>query len=183
MRGINHFDYAKWRLLVVGLVSVSIEIGEEMACCSLSSLSNATHQPQNGPRLRGPFCSAGCVCSQFCIIFEWVRRDVLRLLAPPSTGPAVPALFVPAFAGLGRSWMGQRWSLPCVVLTRRKPRLLFSLPGELLLRFATRQLLALLFQLPPRFTRFEPDAGPLPFLHAPCSFSIVTPPVLRARCP
>lgn len=85
------------------------------------------------------------------------------------TGPAVPALFVPAFAGRGRSWMGQRWSLPCVVLTRRKPRLLFSLPGELLLRFATRQLLALLFQLPPRFTRFEPDAGPLPFLHAPIS--------------
>jgi hypothetical protein len=27
----------------------------------------------------------------------------------------------------------------------------------LLLRFATRQLFALLFQLPPRFTRFEPD--------------------------
>ena len=35
--------------------------------------------------------------------------------------------------------------------------LLFRLFGLLLLRFATRQLIALLFQLPPRFTRFEPD--------------------------
>lgn len=39
---------------------------------------------------------------------------------------------------------------------RRKPRLLLRLPGVLLLRFATRQFLALLFQLPPRFTRFDP---------------------------
>ena len=43
------------------------------------------------------------------------------------------------------------------VLTRRKPMLLLRLPGELLLRFADRTFLALLFQLPPRFTRFEPD--------------------------
>ncbi len=35
--------------------------------------------------------------------------------------------------------------------------LLFSLSGLLLLRFVTRQLIALLLQLPPRFTRFEPD--------------------------
>ena len=35
--------------------------------------------------------------------------------------------------------------------------LLFEFVGLLLLRFATRQLLALLFQLPPRFTRFVPD--------------------------
>jgi hypothetical protein len=35
--------------------------------------------------------------------------------------------------------------------------LLFVFVGLLLLRFATRQLLALLFQLPPRFTRFVPD--------------------------
>ena len=46
----------------------------------------------------------------------------------------------------------------------RKPRLLFRLPGELLLRFADRQFLGLLFQLPPRFTRFEPvvDKAPIP---------------------
>ena len=40
---------------------------------------------------------------------------------------------------------------------RRKPRLLFRLSGVFLLRFAERQLDAPLFQLPPRFTRFEPD--------------------------
>ena len=34
--------------------------------------------------------------------------------------------------------------------------LLFLLSGLLLLRFADRQFLALLFQLPPRITRFEP---------------------------
>ncbi len=34
--------------------------------------------------------------------------------------------------------------------------LLLALSGLLLLRLATRQLLALLFQLPPRITRFEP---------------------------
>jgi len=33
--------------------------------------------------------------------------------------------------------------------------LLFRLPGVLLLRFAERQFLALLFQLPPRIIRFE----------------------------
>lgn len=35
--------------------------------------------------------------------------------------------------------------------------LLLRLPGELLLRFADRTFLALLFQLPPRSTRFKPD--------------------------
>lgn len=39
---------------------------------------------------------------------------------------------------------------------RRKPRLLFRFDGLFLLRFADRQFLALLFQLPPRLTRFEP---------------------------
>ena len=42
----------------------------------------------------------------------------------------------------------------------RKPRLLFRLSGLFLLRFADRQFLALLFQLPPRFTRFEPTGNP-----------------------
>ena len=42
------------------------------------------------------------------------------------------------------------------VLARRKPTLLFLLPGLFLLRLADRQFLALLFQLPPRITRFEP---------------------------
>ncbi|MDP6526862.1 MAG: hypothetical protein QGH15_21915, partial [Kiritimatiellia bacterium] len=34
------------------------------------------------------------------------------------TCPAVPALFVPAFAGHGRSWMGQRW--PCHAVAKRR---------------------------------------------------------------
>jgi len=37
--------------------------------------------------------------------------------------------------------------------TKRKPLLLFLLSGLFLLRLATRQLLSLLFQLPPRRTR------------------------------
>ncbi|QEH38393.1 hypothetical protein OJF2_69940 [Aquisphaera giovannonii] len=36
----------------------------------------------------------------------------------------------------------------------RKPRLLFRLSGVFLLRFAGRQFLGSLFQLPPRITRF-----------------------------
>jgi len=40
--------------------------------------------------------------------------------------------------------------------TTRKPRLLFRFSGEFLLRFADRQFTGALFQLPPRFTRFEP---------------------------
>jgi hypothetical protein len=40
--------------------------------------------------------------------------------------------------------------------------LLFALPGEFALRFVAVQFSALLFQLPPRFTRFEPlDRSPL----------------------
>lgn len=45
--------------------------------------------------------------------------------------------------------------------TRRKPTLLLRLPGALLLRFAERQFCALLFQLPPRNTRFEPTIDAL----------------------
>jgi hypothetical protein len=41
------------------------------------------------------------------------------------------------------------------VLTSRKPKLLLRFDGELLLRFAERRFTASLFQLPPRFTRFE----------------------------
>ena len=47
--------------------------------------------------------------------------------------------------------------------------LLLTLFGLLLLRLPTRQLLALLFQLPPRMTRFEPyEQNPL----KNCRFSI-----------
>lgn len=92
--------------------------------------------------------------------------DRLRLgVLAPSGGPCSSPR---SWGTGGRGWDSA--SLRCVVLTRRKPKLLLLLSGELLLRLATRQLLALLFQLPPRFTRFEPDAGPRPFLHAPKYF-------------
>jgi len=47
--------------------------------------------------------------------------------------------------------------------TSRKPLLLLRLFGLLLLRLAERMLSALLFQEPPRKTRFEP-LFPLPYL-------------------
>lgn len=40
--------------------------------------------------------------------------------------------------------------------------LLLRLPGVFLFRFAARAFLALLFQEPPRFTRFEPAVRPDP---------------------
>ena len=43
----------------------------------------------------------------------------------------------------------------CWEAARRKPRLLLRLSGLLLSRLPAVQLLALLFQLPPRFTRLE----------------------------
>jgi hypothetical protein len=42
----------------------------------------------------------------------------------------------------------------------RKPRLLFRFSGSFLLRIAELQFLALFLQLPPRFTRFEPNGRP-----------------------
>ena len=43
---------------------------------------------------------------------------------------------------------------------RRKPLLELRFDGLFLLRFADRQFLAVLFQLPPRRTRFEPYGSP-----------------------
>ena len=59
--------------------------------------------------------------------------------------------FDPGFGNAGAGGLGAR-----AVLERRNPLLLFLLSGLLLLRFDTRQLSALLFQLPPRMTRLEP---------------------------
>jgi hypothetical protein len=58
--------------------------------------------------------------------------------------------------------------------TTRNPMLLFLLSGVLLLRFADRQLLSLLFQLPPRNTRFVPTA---------CSLQNRIPPSIARRNP
>ena len=51
---------------------------------------------------------------------------------------------------------GKASTLPAELRATRKPRLLFRSSGVQLLRYADRQFLAELFQLPPRFTRFEP---------------------------
>jgi len=51
------------------------------------------------------------------------------------------------------------------VLAARNPLLSLSLPGALSLRFDARQLLELLFQLPPRNTRFVPLNRSSPPLH------------------
>ena len=45
----------------------------------------------------------------------------------------------------------------CGARATRKPRLLLRFVGWFLLRFDDWQFLALLFQLPPRLTRFEPS--------------------------
>lgn len=56
---------------------------------------------------------------------------------------------------------------------RRSPKLLLLLSGLLLLRFDTRQFLALLFQLPPRFTRLEPFLRFYPFQYSSTHFLCV----------
>jgi hypothetical protein len=44
---------------------------------------------------------------------------------------------------------------PSPILTRRKPRFVLRLSGVVLLRLAPRTFGAMLFQLPPRITRFD----------------------------
>ena len=63
-------------------------------------------------------------------------------------------------------------SIPTAELrSTRKPLLLFRLSCVCLLRFAERQLSELLFQLPPRFTRFEPvTTHRQAFQHMPAEF-------------
>ncbi len=46
--------------------------------------------------------------------------------------------------------------MPAEFRARRKPLLFVRFVGSFVLRFAIRQFAASLFQLPPRFTRFEP---------------------------
>jgi hypothetical protein len=46
--------------------------------------------------------------------------------------------------------------IPAEFRAKRKPLSFVRFVGSFLLRFADRQFAALLFQLPPRFTRFEP---------------------------
>ena len=57
-------------------------------------------------------------------------------------------------------------ALAAVVLARRKPLLLLRLSGVFLLRLAERRFVGLLFQEPPRSTRF---------LHSPLSHALPLP--------
>lgn len=73
-----------------------------------------------------------------------------------------------------RTWPGARTGsvnryplTNCHVLSKRKPRLWLALPGSPLLRFADRQFLAPLSQLPPRMTRFVPEMIITPFATNP----------------
>lgn len=115
--------------------------------------------------------SKSCKACSWCIFptvgiaattFE--SRHLQDLPAAAATGVIRPGVINP---GAGQVSGHKRHSRPILeqtgsglvlvcVLARRKPRLLLRFPGVFLLRFAERQFLALLFQLPPRFTRLEP---------------------------
>lgn len=92
-------------------------------------------------------------------------RGVRRRHPPPLPAPASTPSLRPA-ASPPPTWTGLRFSstqpsaasVRAGASTTRNPLLLFVLPGVLLLRLAERQLVAvlLLFQLPPRITRFAP---------------------------
>ena len=95
----------------------------------------AAVEPNGLPDAAGSCCLSGCA----------PERD-----EPPEHGAGTRA------RSLNRALWRRR------VLRRRNPRLLLRLPGAFLLRFDARQLRALLFQLPPRFTRFEPVSAVTP---------------------
>lgn len=97
--------------------------------------------------------------------------DEMKRPPPPSRFITLPeaggqVYFRPVNAGTGwwsghrpRDWhtIHERCTSGMTLNSRsRKPMLLLRLPGSLLLRFADRQFLALLFQLPPRLTRPAP---------------------------
>lgn len=105
------------------------------------------------------------------------RRGVRQMIRSDYQPRRRTSLFVPPITAGAGSCPGQQAGLHLARCaggsTARKPKLLFSLSGLLLLRLETRQLLALLFQLPPRIARFEPlDRTPSPW---------PTPPVWQRR--
>jgi len=84
----------------------------------------------------------------------------------PAPGGDHRVFRLPRHAAQDRKAVCSVWNLrhppiPAELQATRKPRLLFRFDGSFLLRFADRQFLAVLFQLPPRITRFEPhDRSP-----------------------
>ena len=112
-----------------------------------SPLSNSLvrHSPRAGFPDRGE-----------CVLDSDLGESPARLAQADIGNPgSVPGLFAfPAAITCRSSRRG--------VLTTRKPLLLLMLSGVLLLRFDARQLLELLFQLPPRNKRFKVIFGTKP---------------------
>ena len=125
---------------------------------------------------RGPHVRRSGVCSSPLLARRrWKKRRMVR-------GGALPGRpWSPRFGPMTRRAGG------APELAKRNPRLLLRLPGLLLLRLAARALLALLFQLPPRVTRFEPvcllspgprsaSGGPRPGAASSCRRAWPSPP-------
>ena len=125
---------------------------------------NVRRRKQSAPG-GGALLAKGAGCKKMPVIFE---TAILLVLPMPGMygGTFCP---VPYRGGVIYLFRGCH---PTLLLsygtkTRRKPILLFRLSGLLLFRLADRQFSALLFQLPPRITRFEPTIDALLFLWPP----------------
>lgn len=102
---------------------------------------------------KSPSEAAGSVRLGICQATS-ARRLAYRLPERVGTGPLAGSIQARnSTVRGGRSWGGAG--------AGRKPRLLLRLPGLFLLRLAARQLEALLFQEPPRFTRLSPWPEPV----------------------
>ena len=127
--------------------------------------------------------------------WNYRRRPSLALPAASGVVPIRPlrvsgsARDIPLVPEPGTAWRQElrrhdltegKASLALKGLATRKPMLLFSFDGSLLLRFEEARLLSLLFQEPPRSPRDEPDI----FMQddAPV-FCHPTPPRASANCP
>jgi hypothetical protein len=92
---------------------------------------------------------------------------------PQKTGSGPPLLSGKGQTGTGNSGFGKNaspWTLSGLAVNpsiaklgrrSRKPSSLLRLDGVSLFRYAERTFWPLLFQLPPRFTRFEPEDAPM----------------------
>ena len=100
--------------------------------------------------------------SEYEVTNYYFRRKDFELVFTSS--PTEP-LITCAACRTPRGSSGTIWQ--CDELAGRKPTLSLQLPGSFLLRYAERQFLAVLFQLPPRMTRF-----PLPMPSPPGSKSV-----------
>ena len=87
----------------------------------------------------------------------------LRLPTPPVLLGFAPGRSNKTKPGTGPCPVRWMHSPSIELQATRTPRLLFRFSGVFLFRFADRQFLDVLFQLPPRFTRFEfAGGGPAP---------------------